>query len=198
MMTFAALAAPQAAFADAPTGVPEAAAVSSMPMTVGGYDADIAEANGYQIVTNPDGSQSSVPITEDAKAQQAAAEAAKAEYYQDQNTNDGMAPLGVVDGNCGSSWINATKQANDTVAYQTGYVVWGAVVDSQWDVVATGFISGSSVRLYPIPNSGTWATEGALYNVIGPGIANVTIATSFAVLASGQVCYSGGPSAAFG
>jgi len=41
-------------------------------MTVGGYDAAVAEANGYQIITNEDGTQESVPVTAAAKARAAA------------------------------------------------------------------------------------------------------------------------------
>jgi hypothetical protein len=178
--------APQAAFADTPEPSVTETIGATMPMTVVGYDEKVAEANGYQIVTHDDGSQESVPVTAAAKTEQAAADAARAQAR------------GEVDGDCGSSWINALKKENDTVAFSTGYVVFGAVVDSQWQVIANGFISGNSVTLYPGSNSGTWSTEGALPSVIGPGIASVGIASSFAILAGGQVCYSGGPSASFG
>lgn len=192
VLVLATMLVPQAAFADTPGNLTSDTSNNSTPMTVVGYDAHVAEANGYQIVTNPDGSQSSVPVTDEAKAQQAAADAAKADYKSD------VSARGVVDGDCGSSWISAAKQANDTVAYQTGYIVWGAVVDSQWTVVATGFISGNSVVLHPGANGGTWETEGAVYNVVGPGVAGVTTGSSFAVLVGGQVCHSGGPTATFG
>jgi hypothetical protein len=184
---------PQAAFADTLEEPTTDSSSASAPMTVVSYDAAVAEANGYQIVTNPDGTQSSIPVTDEAKAQQAAADAAKAEYE-----SGGVSARGVVDGDCGSSWISASKIANDTVAYQTGYIVWGAVVDSQWTIVATGFITGNSVTLHPGANAGTWETEGGVNNVVGPGVAGVTTGSSFAVLAGGQVCYSGGPTATFG
>lgn len=181
----------------ATTASAESTVTTVVQMISGGFRADVAEANGYQILTAPDGTQSSVPITEEAIAQRAAADAAKVSA-QSEAPAGLPTPNGTVDGDCGSSWINAVKQANNTVAYSTGYIVFGAVVSSQWQVVASGFVSGNSVLLNPGPNSGTWETEGALYNVVGPGLAYVTVATSFAVLASGQVCYSGGPSASFG
>lgn len=40
----------------------------SSPMVVGGYDAQVAEENGFEIVTHADGSQESVSVTDAAVA----------------------------------------------------------------------------------------------------------------------------------
>jgi hypothetical protein len=167
------------------------------PMVPDGFRADVAAADGYRIVTNADGSQSSVPVTANAIAQQATADAARARNAAMASPGR-VSPDNEVSGDYGSSWISAVKKANNTVAYSTGYVVFGYVESSQWEPEAAGFISGNSVLLHPKANSGTWSTEGILTNVVGPGFAYVNPISSFAVLASGQVCASGAPTASFG
>lgn len=42
---------------------------STAPMYIIGYDKAIAEANGFTIVVDPDGTQHSVPVTKKAQAQ---------------------------------------------------------------------------------------------------------------------------------
>lgn len=63
--------APQAAFADTEPAPPPAETTSAfMPMEVLRYDAKVAAENGYEIVTEADGSQHSTPVTPEAIAQQ--------------------------------------------------------------------------------------------------------------------------------
>ena len=47
-------------------------------MVVAGYDAEVAEANGFKIVTHADGSQESVPVTAAAAAQRERADQRRA------------------------------------------------------------------------------------------------------------------------
>lgn len=153
---------------------------------------DIAAANGYEVITQSDGSQVSVPVTEAAKEREAAAtverEAALAQA--------GPQPFDEVVGDCGSARVGAVKKAGDLLAVTTGYVVFGAVREHHWVVNAIGAITGNSLTFGGAPNAGIFSGEGGM-TVIGPGIASVPL-TSFAVLASGQVCYSYLPTAAFG
>lgn len=163
------------------------------PMYVVRYDTAVAEANGYKIVTNADGSQDSVPVTDAAKAEAATTLKAKAEFEAAHTSHLVATPYGDAYGNCGQSWINAIKQPGNWVGYQTGYTVFGMVQDSQWDVHAYGFISSNSILLQPGGNSGSWSTEGGIGGVVGPGHAYINVPTSFAILTNGKVCWSGGP-----
>jgi hypothetical protein len=177
--------APQAASADTPEPeAPETVSVT-MPMTVVGYDEEVAEANGFQIVTNPDGSQSSIPVTDEAKALVADA--------PDVSARD------TVVGDCGQSWLNGSKGANDTVSFTTGYSVRAAVVLHQWRVQAIGFITSGEKNYAQGAGGAVWSTSGST-QAIGPGYAIVPPLSPVAMvkLVDGATCYSGGPSFTFG
>lgn len=183
---------PQAAFAD--TTEPDAAETVSatMPMTVAGYDAEVAEVNGFKIITRADGTQESVPVTDAAIAQRQQADLLRAAAQQDT-----ASPLAV----CGDSWASGTKLANDTVAFSTGFLVYGAAYQHTWTVYATGFITGNSWTTSGAgPASGTKSWTGAISNVVGPGIGGVPFAAASAsvILIDGTVCYSVGPTFTFG
>lgn len=176
---------PQAAFADTPEPeAPETVSVT-MPMTVVGYDEEIAAANGFEIVTNPDGSQSSIPITDEAKALVADA--------PDVGARD------TVVGDCGQSWLNGSKGANDVVSFTTGYSVRAAVQLHQWRVQAIGFITSGEKNYAQGAGGAVWSKSDST-TAIGPGYAIVPplSPTAMVKLVDGATCYSGGPSFTFG
>lgn len=199
-MVVAVLALLPATAANASTGVassptPNTTRVTT-PMAVGGYDAQVAAANGYKIVTHADGTEESVPVTAAAAAERKQADQARAAAQASQST---VAPAAV--GNCGSSWLQGAKVANDTVTFQTGFIVYLAAYEHTWTVNAQGFISGNywtTSGAGPANGSDSW--EGAIPGVVGPGWAGVPAwsASASVVLRDGTVCYSLGPTFNFG
>ena len=181
--------------ANASTGTPGPAPTTETThaaMTVSGYNAEVAEANGYKIVTNADGTQESVPVTDAAIAQRRQADQLRAAAPQE------TASPAVV---CGDSWASGTKVANDTVAFNTGFIVYGAAYEHTWTVYADGFITANSWSTSGAgPASGNESWEGAIPGVVGPGIGGVPFGSASAsvVLVDGTVCYSDGPTFTFG
>ncbi|MFT4135137.1 hypothetical protein [Microbacterium sp.] len=168
-------------------------ATTYMPMVARGFDAEVAEKNGFRIVTNEDGSQQSIPVTEKAAALLADGERLRAAA---QGTDAARAG-----GDCGTSWLSGSKLANDTVGFTTGFQVYLAVYEHDWKVIATGFWTGGNWTTSgsgPVSGYKNW--QSAIYNVVGPGIAGVPSYSSSAaaILVDGTVCYSTGPSFAFG
>lgn len=186
---------PQAAFADTPVPEESETIRESMPMTVAGYDEKVAEANGFKIVTHDDGTQESVPITDAAIAQRQLDNQLRAAAPQDTAR---AAPPGAV---CGDSWVSGAKIAGDTVAFSTGFLVYGAAYEHTWTVYATGFVTGNSWSTAGAgPASGTKSWTGAIPGVVGPGVGGVPFgaASASVILVDGTVCYSVGPTFTFG
>jgi hypothetical protein len=153
-----------AAMADttAPPPDPDTTSVS-MPMVVKKYDREVAAANGYEIVTNSDGTESSVPVTAAAIAQQARADEARANTLV-QARSDGPDAWG----DCGGSGISAVKKANDQLAWHTWFTVFGAATGYSWNVSASGAITGNSWHMSGNgPASGSKSFDGG-GTVIGP------------------------------
>lgn len=160
-------------------------------MAVGGYDATVAEANGYQIITNGDGTQESVPVTAAAKAR-----AAAQPTVRDRLADVGeVTPYDEVVGDCGLSYLDGSKGANDTISYETGFVVRDAVSSFTWNVTATGFLTSGSKSYSGGPGDAEWGVADTVV-AVGPGTAFVpgVSAAAAATLIDGSVCYSGGPS----
>lgn len=197
MMTAAILVVGPVTAANADTGAttPTSESVTVYtPMVVAGYDAKVAEANGFKIVTHADGSQESVPVTAAAAAQHKRADQLRA---ADQKSVGTSAALTV----CGDSWLSGAKVDNNVVVFQTGFIVYGAAYEHTWTVYATGAITGNSWSTSgPGPASGNRSWEGGIGNVIGPGIAGVPWGSWSAsvILVDGTVCWSDGPNFAFG
>lgn len=197
MMTAAILVVGPVTAANADTGAPTPTSESDTvytPMVVAGYDAKVAEANGFKIVTHADGSQESVPVTGAAAAQHKRADQLRA---ADQKSVGTSAALTV----CGDSWLSGAKVDNNVVVFQTGFIVYRAAYEHTWTVYATGAITGNSWSTSgPGPASGNRSWEGGIGNVIGPGIAGVPWGSWSAsvILVDGTVCWSDGPNFAFG
>ena len=98
-----------------------APAYRSTPMTFGGYDAGVAAAHGYRIITASSGVQFSVPVMNAAKKEAQSA--------------------GTAAGDCGTSFVNAAKLSNDTLAVNTGYQVPFPVAEKTWRVLAQSLLS---------------------------------------------------------
>ncbi len=154
---------------------------STAPMNIIGYDKAVAEANGFTIVTDQDGTQHSVPVTKQAKAQVAAA-------------NSVVKPLNTVYGDCGTSSLYIQVKWATVLMVSTGYSVVLASVSHIWNV--DGAVS-----------SGTWSNgfSGLNFSTTWSATHNVNVGNgahgfgsvrpgSEATLINGVICASGGPS----
>jgi len=149
----------------------------TLPMTVGGFDARVAEANGYRIVTNGVGEKRSVPITAKAKMD--------AERPGVRNT---------VTGNCGSATLTITRNnSRGGINIQTGYTVKGTSVGHHWGVsgasnAGKAFTEGFS----GVAGGSRWSATHfkAVYGYGQGGFGQIDVG-SFAQLANGAMCFAG-------
>ncbi|WP_435080779.1 hypothetical protein [Clavibacter michiganensis] len=148
---------------------------SSAPMSFRGYDTSVAEAHGYRIVTDAHGRQTSVPVSAEAKSEVVLDDA--------------------LPGDCGSSFVTAAKLSNDTLAVNTGYDVPFPMAEKTWRVNAVSVFSSHTFP-WDGPSAGAWSAQAAA-TLVGPGVAVVPL-TAHVVGDDGTVCYSAGPTAAFG
>jgi hypothetical protein len=182
--------------APSPAATPDTT-TTYQPMVVHGYDAQVAAENGYKIVTNADGTQDSVPVTAAAAAQQQQADQLRANAQAESQSTATPAVLT----ECGYDWVSGSKIANNTVAFNTGFLVYLAGTHYTWTVNAVGFITANHwTSSGGGPASGTKNWNGAIPNVIGPGIGGVPggSASAAVILVDGTVCYSEGISFSFG
>lgn len=159
-------------------------------MVKSGFNERVAEAHGFKIVSDVDGTQRSIPVTPEAEALL---------RQGDQLRAQSQAIASDVD-NCGSSWATGTKIANDTVAVNTGFQVFLAASEYDWTVYANGFITGNSWYTGGLgPASGYKNWNVGISNVVGPGWGGVPYASASAsvILVDGTVCYSVGPTFTF-
>lgn len=147
-----------------------------LPMEFTGYDAAVAEANGYSIVTDEAGVTRSVPVSADALA------------YERQLERAVLSRTKFVDGPCGSSWINAQSSGQRKVI-TTGYTVTHPVIAKNWTVQVWGW-SGLPSHHWGGASGATWFSSWS-YNG-GGDFANV-LPGSNVVMSNGAVCVSGSP-----
>jgi hypothetical protein len=103
---------------------PDSTETIEMPMVVVGYDREIAEEHGYEIRTSPDGTEYSV-----LKGTPESVTPARAGAIQ---------PMGVVTGDCGSSYVNIYNPAARRYTTTTGFGVYTAAVGYTWSVNVVG------------------------------------------------------------
>ena len=160
----------------APTAQAEGGALgirshTSTPMKIVGFDAKVAEAHGYRIVT-VNGKQYSILKRASSKP----------------------SPMkDVAYGDCGSSYVDAYRASGRAyVSVSTGYSVYETVAYKAWSVTFNSFSDGG-VLSFPGNNTGhTWNSGVQAYYIKGKGLAHVSVG-SHATLINGAVCYSGTP-----
>lgn len=171
---------------------PAAAAPAPNPsgtaMIVTGFDRDVAKANGYEIIKLPNGREASV----------------KKEVADRIRAGDKSAwPSGqdTVYGNCGYSYVELYAIGGEKANFRTGFGIASnkpAAVRYQWVVRITDN-GGSSSPSWSgnLAYRRTWVTNGGNFLVYkltaGPATARVDRDWSYAVLANGEICSSGGP-----
>jgi hypothetical protein len=166
------------------------------------FDARVARANGFEVVTLPDGSRASVPAAK-------AAAARKGEYVPKTgvlrkapaNGGGSAYGYGALPGDCGVSWVSLEDRGSDALLL-TGFELVPAA-GSPWDVhwkVNINDNGGSSSQSYDeydgFEGFLSW-TAYARWLRLTPGWAFATVVwfQSWTVTGNGWVCWSAGPSA---
>ena len=143
-------------------------------MTIKGYDRAVAEANGYEIRTRPDGTEYS----------------AKKGDLSTQGSS-------TVVGNCGNSYVELWDAPGSGQAdYRTGFNVSPAAISYTWWVIIRDN-NGTSNRTYggSLAARNSWTSGFERLGLYAGGNAWATVIPegSYAVLVNGAVCVSGGP-----
>jgi hypothetical protein len=143
-------------------------------MTVVGFDREVAEANGYEIITRPDGTQASVK---------------KGEL-----TTQGSS---TVVGSCGISFVELfdAPGTGGKADFRTGFTTYEVAIGFRWWVIVRD-ANGTSNRNYAgDPFSRSWQTGFETLWLYPGGNAWATVIPddSWALLANGSICVSGGP-----
>lgn len=185
------LAAPaNAAPAKATPAVRTVVSSETVPMTHGGWDPAIAEAHGFKIETI-NGQTTSVPVTDAAKKLAAG--------WATKKSSLAVSPDNTVSGNCGSSTVTAVLTNTTTGALKvvTSYYVYAPSVEQHWyvDEYSTYGEYLHEFNFSGFNASNSWVSAPQTYTTryanVG-GDVQVTLG-SFAALADGDICYSGGP-----
>lgn len=156
------------------------------PMDVVGFDPAVAEANGFRIITAADGSQSSEPVTSEARELVAA-------YDTSSATTFGYAE---VQGNCGYSWIDITRGLSSITRIKTGYTVRLPTKSRLWSVTLFGVAGIPNYSMNsPIGGPATWSTSANVSYGSG-GFGNVPPGSQV-TLTDGSICVSGNPGTNF-
>ncbi|ACZ32467.1 hypothetical protein Xcel_3468 (plasmid) [Xylanimonas cellulosilytica DSM 15894] len=147
-------------------------------MVATGYDADVAAAHGYRIEVQPDGTPVAIPVSDEAKAAEAAA----------------ITPFTTVGGNCGTSSVVILDAGGGKAAVSTGFNLIRGAVSYGWQVNVTGFAGGYTKNFGGvIANHSTW--QGSFTWTVptsGTYIAKVA-ESSWALMNNGVICTSAGP-----
>ncbi|GGM40339.1 hypothetical protein GCM10012275_09100 [Longimycelium tulufanense] len=153
-------------------------------MVVVGFDRDVARANGYEVVTLPDGREASVPRDQ-----------------ADAVRTGRIPPLGRDEayGTCGMSWIEFNgKGYNAEAWHRTGFVIsnnFSPAISFKW-LVEISDNGGTSYRSFRhlLGLERRWSSrEETLHLTRGPAQAHVLKDRSYALLGSGVICSSAGP-----
>jgi hypothetical protein len=156
-------------------------------MTLQGYDEDVAAMNGFQIVTSPDGTVSSIPVTAEAE-----------ELLRSADSSPESRGYGSVPGPCGTSWVDIKRSAiTSMTTVKTGYTVRLPTISRVWSVALYG---GAGVASFAFSNllggtGKTWSDQQQRSYGSG-GFGNV-VPGSGVTLADGAICLSGSPGANF-
>lgn len=160
--------------------------VKTTPMYIAGYNEEVAEEHGFKIVTDKDGNEHSVPVTEEAKEIVAA---------QDEPANeDGIELQNIVYGDCGSSSVFIAKSSPTEISIATSYSVYTTSISHQWEVGGSSPDGVWSEGFSGLNSGSSWSAVHEAYVGDSSDVFAGVTEGSFAQLIDGAVCYSGGPS----
>jgi len=160
-------------------------------MYVGGFDAAVAKAHGYKIVTYANGDQQAVPVNSKSGLPKGPllvkASARKGGVSPDNSSGD------TVYGDCGYSWIAGEQTGTHQIELSSGFGVDDAAVEYSWTVqlsdengTSTHHASGT------LALDSSWSDEWTGLNQYDYSI-DEALTSSYAIMDDGSVCYSGGP-----
>ncbi|SDJ83046.1 hypothetical protein SAMN04488074_103321 [Lentzea albidocapillata subsp. violacea] len=147
----------------------------SVGMRIGGFDPEVAKANGYEIRTDEQGRQYSVKLGE----------------VGTQSQNGGR-----LYGDCGNSWVRVNGIGRRVARLETSWDVILPVVAFEWHitVIDTAGVSSQDWGPRPGPGSTHWQDSRDLPGMaVGTVDAQVTPTASKVQMNNGAWCYSGGP-----
>ncbi|MFV2020535.1 hypothetical protein [Micromonospora sp. LOL_023] len=165
-------------------------------LVVGGFDVKVAASNGYEVVTLPDGSRTSVrhDLAESVRAGRVAP------------TGAVLPPVGTVgtqgydaeDGNCGLSWVRLLAMGGGNADLGTGFTVrldWPGIWDINWRVNITDAGGSSQQTGYDAPvGTSVWSAPARILSLT-PSLATAGVPYySYVILTDGTICFSLGPS----
>ncbi len=168
-----------------------------VPMYIGGYDEDVAKANGFEIVTDSSGAQSSVAITEKAKKIVREMKEKQAKLKANRESDGEIDLMNIVYGNCGSSSLNISRRGSNNIAIGTSYSVTFPAVSHVWSVIGNtssqGFLENFDGLVFGGASTASSSTHEIFVNNNISAAAQVT-SGSYAQLVTGGKCFSGLPS----
>ena len=153
-------------------------------MNVESFDAKIAAENGYKIVTYADGSQQSVPIDKNDKTK------TPSPILQKSGVNANA--QSTVYGNCGYSFIESETSGAHQVDIRSGYSVTSTAIFHGWSIYLSDDNGDSYQGHSGVNASSSWSKWWDNLNQYGYSFEEVRT-SSYAQLANGSRCYSGGP-----
>lgn len=197
-----------AASADALDGAEDSPQSSGMYAV--DIDESVANAHGFEVVANADGSRMSVPVSPEAIAlyEQLGLRPEDRKVYPDSaerlQTNPPVEPTGiqlrsrtdVKTGWCGSSFITADKGGGNVLYVTTGFNVILPTTAGVWHVLGTALLAGGMNKIWTVgATGGAWERSDDSI-AFGPGVVGVTPDSSV-TLANGDICHSQAPSVPF-
>lgn len=172
-----------------PTGTSQAAVSATgvrLPMTVVGFNEQIANAHGYKIIRDADGR----PIASVRKGFQVPMDAPATK----EGLSRSVSPSNVVEGPCGESyfWMTPTGAAYQ-VDVTTGFSVVGEIYAWEWITYYSDGVSNTN-KNWIGDAAGSEINLSYIYTAHGhTTIVGGASTSSYALLFDGRLCSSGGP-----
>lgn len=175
---------------------PGAKHVLERGMYVARYDAAIAKAHGYKIITYPNGDQQSVPINPKSGLPKGPL-LVKDTVQNGKVRPDTNSDSDSVAGDCGVSWIESTQVSTAHINVQSGFTSDTPYIDFNWEFE----LSDENGQSFQGNDSASgqsgdeWYWTGDWNNLYQYKWTSDTVqtASSYTILDDGGVCYSAGP-----
>lgn len=154
-----------------------------------GFDAKVAAAHGFRIVTYPDGSQQSIPANPRDGSKKASS------VLRDAGVRPSFAE-DTVYGDCGYSYIEADQERPHTIWMRSGFVLKiGSYIEKYYWIVELDDQNGTS---YQGSNGGplhtnAWSHTWDPLTQYGWSTESVVPDNSFVLLTDGSICTAGSP-----
>ena len=166
-------------------------------MTAVGFNAAIAKAHGYKIVTYANGDQQSVPIASNSKLAKSLI-VSKGLISQSGVHTAANSDNNTVTGNCGNAWIAVMQTGYNQVQVASGFTVFPSpAADYSWDVQ----LNDANGTSHQTAGGFLWSryTWGRSWNGLSQSVwTQDFVASGLADLDDGTICYAGRPNVSIG